>query len=69
MLTENIQEPTERYMRLKDYDYYGSFSCWDTYRSQHPLLTLIGKGHVNDFIKSIVAKTKEYGWLAGPAFS
>ncbi len=50
------------------YDFYGSFSCWDTYRSQHPLLTLIAPDHVNDFIKSIVAKTKNYGWLPAQHF-
>ncbi|HDR52416.1 MAG TPA: hypothetical protein ENN90_12485, partial [Mariniphaga anaerophila] len=52
----------------KNYNFYGSFSCWDTYRSQHPLLTLIAHEHVNDFIKSIVAKTKQYGWLPGQHF-
>ncbi len=52
----------------KGFDYYGSFSCWDTYRSQHPLMTLTGQEHVNDFIKSIVAKTKEYGWLPAQHF-
>lgn len=52
----------------KGYDLYGSFSCWDTYRSQHPLLTLTAPGHVNDFIKSIAAKTKEYGWLPAQHF-
>jgi predicted alpha-1,2-mannosidase len=52
----------------KGFDYYGSFSCWDTYRSQHPLLTLTGQDHVNDFIKSIAAKTKEYGWLPAQHF-
>jgi predicted alpha-1,2-mannosidase len=50
------------------FDFYGSFSCWDTYRSQHPLLTLIAPDHVNDFIKSIVAKTKDYGWLPAQHF-
>lgn len=50
------------------YDFYGSFSCWDTYRSQHPLLTLIAPDHINDFIKSIVDKTKQYGWLPGQHF-
>ena len=50
------------------YDFYGSFSCWDTYRSQHPLLTLIAPGHVNDFIKSIEAKTRTYGWLPAQHF-
>jgi predicted alpha-1,2-mannosidase len=52
----------------KDYNFYGSFSCWDTYRSQHPLLTLIAPEQVNDYIKSIVAKTKQYGWLPGQHF-
>lgn len=52
----------------KGYNFYGSFSCWDTYRSQHPLLTLIAPEHVNDFIKSIVDKTRQYGWLPGQHF-
>lgn len=52
----------------KGYNYYGSFSVWDTYRSQHPLLTLIAPGHVNDFIKSIEAKTRQYQWLPAQHF-
>jgi predicted alpha-1,2-mannosidase len=60
--------PDGKVHEAKGYDYYGSFSCWDTYRTQHPLLTLIAKDHVNDFIKSIVAKTKEYGWLPAQHF-
>jgi len=52
----------------KGYDFYGSFSCWDTYRSQHPLLTLIEPEHINDIIRSIVAKTKDYGWLPAQHF-
>lgn len=52
----------------KGYNFYGSFSCWDTYRSQHPLLTLIAPDHVNDFIQSIVAKTRDFGWLPAQHF-
>lgn len=52
----------------KDFDFYGSFSCWDTYRSQHPLLTLTAPEHVNDFIKSIAAKTENYKWLPAQHF-
>jgi predicted alpha-1,2-mannosidase len=52
----------------KDFDFYGSFSCWDTYRSQHPLLTITAPEHVNDFIKSIAAKTEHYGWLPAQHF-
>ncbi len=52
----------------KDFDFYGSFSCWDTYRSQHPLLTLTAPEHVDDFIKSIVAKVDNYQWLPAQHF-
>ncbi len=50
------------------FDYYGSFSCWDTYRSQHPLLTLIAPEHVNDYIRSIQVKVENYGWLPAQHF-
>lgn len=55
-------------LEAKGYDFYGSFSCWDTYRSQHPLLTIIAPDHVNDFIKSIEAKVRDYGWLPAQHF-
>jgi len=51
------------------YDFYPSFSCWDTYRTQHPLLTIIGSSHVNDFLKSIEAKIRDFGWLPAQHFS
>ena len=47
----------------EDYDFYPSFLCWDTYRSEHPLITLVEPDHVYDMIKSIVTKTKNFGWL------
>ena len=60
--------PDKKVHEAKGFDYYGTFSCWDTYRSQHPLLTIIAPDHVNDFIQSIAAKTKEYGWLPAQHF-
>ncbi len=60
--------PDRKVHIAKDFDYYGSFSCWDTYRTQHPLLTLIAPGHVNHFIRSIEAKTREFGWLPAQHF-
>ena len=47
----------------EDYSFFPSFLCWDTYRSEHPLMTLVEPEYVNDMIKSIVAKTRNYGWL------
>jgi putative alpha-1,2-mannosidase len=53
---------------VEEGDFYPSFSCWDTYRTEHPLMTIIAPEHVNDMIKSIVAKTKNYGWLPAQHF-
>jgi len=50
------------------FDYYGSFSCWDTYRTEHPLLTLIAPEHINDIVESILAKVKDSGWLPAQHF-
>ncbi|MDX1284846.1 MAG: glycoside hydrolase family 92 protein, partial [Draconibacterium sp.] len=52
----------------KDFDFYPTFSCWDTYRSQHPLMTLIAPEHVNNYLKSIVAKVENCGWLPAQHF-
>jgi len=51
------------------FDFYGSFSCWDTYRSQHPLLTIVAPEHVNDFLRSIEFKIRDFGWLPAQHFA
>lgn len=38
---------------------YSTFSLWDTYRSLHPLLTLLQPDRVNDMVQSLVAETEE----------
>ncbi|MBX2843240.1 MAG: GH92 family glycosyl hydrolase [Flammeovirgaceae bacterium] len=53
---------------LESGDFYPSFSCWDTYRTEHPLMTIIARNHVNDMIRSIVAKAKAYGWMPAQHF-
>ncbi len=52
----------------KGFDFYPTFLAWDTFRSEHPLLTLIAPEHVNDMLKSIEAKCREYGWLPAQHF-
>ncbi|PWJ42182.1 GH92 family glycosyl hydrolase [Sediminitomix flava] len=39
------------------------FSLWDTFRSTHPLFTLVAPEQNNDFIKSMIAKYEQYGQL------
>jgi putative alpha-1,2-mannosidase len=45
------------------YNYYTVFSLWDTFRAEHPLLSLIDKKRTLDFIKSFLAMNKEGGLL------
>src|SRR6266850_7004457 len=41
------------------FQYYSTFSLWDTFRAEHPLLTLIQPGRINDFIRSMLAFYQE----------
>ncbi len=54
--------------KMEEGDFYPNFSCWDTYRSQHPLLTILTPEHVDDMMNSIVAKTEHFGWLPSQHF-
>ncbi len=42
---------------------YSIFSLWDTYRAQHPLLTLTQPDRVNDMIRSMLAIDEQQGTL------
>jgi predicted alpha-1,2-mannosidase len=45
---------------------YTIFSLWDTYRAEHPLLTLLQPGRVDDMIQSMLAEYKESGLHSTP---
>ena len=47
----------------EDYNRYTVFSLWDTYRNVHQLLTLAYSDVQTDMIRSMVAMSKEWGWL------
>lgn len=47
----------------KDYKYYTVFSLWDTYRAEHPLLTLIDKKRTRDFIRTFLSQYDQGGLL------
>ncbi|MDZ7721279.1 MAG: GH92 family glycosyl hydrolase [candidate division KSB1 bacterium] len=47
----------------KDHTYYHVFSLWDTFRSEHALLTLIEPQQQNDMIQSLLDKQQQGGWL------
>jgi len=42
---------------------YTCFSLWDTYRAEHPLLTLVAPERVGPMMQSLVQDFQEGGWL------
>jgi len=46
-----------------DFVNYTVFSLWDTYRAEHPLLTIIDQKRTNDFIKTMIHQYENGGKL------
>jgi predicted alpha-1,2-mannosidase len=71
MLTPNIFSDVDgQYLgmdmkihRADGFDMYTVFSLWDTFRAEHPLLTIIDQKRTLDFVKSLLAKYDESGTL------
>ena len=71
MLAPNIYNDVDGQYRGLDqkihtaqgFNYYTVFSLWDTYRAEHPLLTLIDRKRTTDFIKTFLAIYDESGLL------
>ena len=42
---------------------YNCWSMWDTYRAEHPLLTLVAPEHIDGMMQSLVEMFNEGGWL------
>lgn len=49
--------------RATGYKYYTDISLWDTFRTIHPLFTLIAKDHQRDMIISLIKMAEQGGWL------
>ncbi|HWV60631.1 MAG TPA: GH92 family glycosyl hydrolase [Sphingopyxis sp.] len=51
--------PDDAVHSAKDFTFRSTFSLWDTFRAQHPLLTLVAPDQTNtDIVKSLVASRK-----------
>jgi predicted alpha-1,2-mannosidase len=46
-----------------DFDYYTDLSLWDTFRTQHPLLTLLFPEFQTDFMRSLARMARDGGWM------
>ena len=53
----------QRIHYAQGFNYYTVFSLWDTFRAEHPLLTLIDHKRTLDFIKSFLAMYDQGGLL------
>lgn len=45
------------------FDYYTVFSLWDTYRAEHPLLSIIDRNRTSDFVNTFITEFKQGGLL------
>lgn len=59
----NDNHLTDGHIQLSQFDYYDDFSMWDTYRAQHPLLTLLEPQRNGQMMQSLVRKYEQGGWL------
>lgn len=49
--------------KLKTGGYFDDFSMWDTYRAQLPLLEITHPRETTDFLRSLVLKAQQGGWM------
>ncbi|OKS86461.1 GH92 family glycosyl hydrolase [Mucilaginibacter polytrichastri] len=71
MLAPNVYSDVDGQYRGMDqqvhtaqgFTYYTVFSLWDTFRAEHPLLTLIDRKRTLDFVKSFLAMYDQGGLL------
>ena len=69
LLTPNVSQDVDGKYRgmdgevhiADDFTNYTVFSLWDTFRGLHPLLTILEPQRTNDFVKSLVRKSEEFG--------
>ncbi len=47
----------------RGFNYYDDFSAWDTFRAEHPLLTIIDPQRTSDMVRSLIAKGEQGGFL------
>jgi predicted alpha-1,2-mannosidase len=53
-----VRGPDGEVHQVSGFDYYSQFSFWDTFRAEHPLLTLVQPNRVNDFVNTCLAHYK-----------
>src|SRR5579885_3357007 len=52
-----------RHIAARGHAQYTSFSGWDVYRTQMPLLALLAPGETSDMMQSLLRDAQQGGWL------
>ena len=52
---------TTRSMAAEGFQNYCTFSLWDTFRAEHPLLTIVQPQRVDDFVGTMLAHYRQFG--------
>ena len=60
---EIVKTNSNEILKINSFDYYTSFSLWDTYRNVHPFLSLVYPQKQLDMVKTMLSMYKENGWL------
>jgi predicted alpha-1,2-mannosidase len=47
----------------KGFNYYCDYTLWDTFRSLHPLLTIVDPARSSDMMQSLVEMGRQGGWM------
>ncbi|MGO8675738.1 MAG: GH92 family glycosyl hydrolase [Limisphaerales bacterium] len=63
-----VRGPDGEVHQVKGFDYYSEFSLWDTFRAEHPLLTFVQPGRVNDMISTMLAHYIFFGQKSLPVW-
>jgi len=53
-----VRGPDGEAHQISGFDYYSQLSFWDTFRAEHPLLTLVQPNRVNDLVDTCLAHYK-----------
>jgi predicted alpha-1,2-mannosidase len=63
-----LRGPDTNVHQVAGFDYYSELSLWDTFRAEHPLLTLVQPNRVNDMVRTMLAHYTFFGQKALPVW-
>ena len=63
-----VRGPDTKVHQVPGFEYYSELSLWDTFRAEHPLLTLVAPERVNDMVATMLAHYRFFGQKTLPVW-